>query len=259
MGLHVVEQLVVDALGGAPQRELPERREVAGRKEMLQGALGVTRQVDLAFPQPLQQVVGGDIDDLDVVGEVQDGIRHRLAHPDARDLRHDVVEALDVLDVQRRVDVDAGDQEFLDVLVTLRVAAARGVGMGQFVDEGDAGMAGDEGVQVHLVEQAALVRDRPARDQLEAFDEGLGFGAAVGLDDAGHDVHPVPQLGAGRGQHLVGLAHARGGAEEDLEEAAPATLAASFGQQGIGGRAPVAIRGLGHHRSSGFVGHRPSG
>ncbi len=136
MGLHMREELVVDALRGAAQRELPQGREIAGREEVLQGALGLMGQVDLALAQALQEVVGRDVDDLDVVGLIEDRVRHRLAHPDARDLGHHVVEALDVLDVQGRVDVDAGRQHLLDVLVALRVAAARRIGVGEFVDRG---------------------------------------------------------------------------------------------------------------------------
>ena len=54
---------------------------------------------------------------------------------------------------------------------------------------------------------------------VEAVEQGLGLLAAVGLDDADDDVDPVARLGAGRLQHLVGLADAGGGADEDLQPA----------------------------------------
>ena len=72
MRLHVREQLLVDALGGAPQRELAQRRQVAGREVMLERALGLLGDVDLAFFQALDQVVGREIDELDGVGAVED-------------------------------------------------------------------------------------------------------------------------------------------------------------------------------------------
>ena len=40
-----------------------------------------------------------------------------------------------MLDVDGGVDVDAGAQEFLDILIPLGVAAARRVGVGELVDE----------------------------------------------------------------------------------------------------------------------------
>ena len=77
---------------------------------MLERALGLPGNVDLAFPQPLNQVIGREIDQLDAVGAVEHRIRHGLAHPHMGDLRDHVVEALDVLDVDCRVDVDAAGQ-----------------------------------------------------------------------------------------------------------------------------------------------------
>ena len=41
VGLHLVEQLLVDALGGAAQGKLAQRRQIGGREEMFQRALGL--------------------------------------------------------------------------------------------------------------------------------------------------------------------------------------------------------------------------
>ena len=72
MGLHVREQLLVDALGGAAQRQLAQRRQVAGREVVLERALGLLGDVDLALLQALDQVVGREVDQLDGVGAVED-------------------------------------------------------------------------------------------------------------------------------------------------------------------------------------------
>jgi hypothetical protein len=74
-----------------------------------------------------------------------------------RDLRDHIVEALDVLDIDRGVDVDAMIEQFLDVEVALGMAAAGCVGVGELVDQRDLRMAGDEGVEVHLLERLASV------------------------------------------------------------------------------------------------------
>jgi len=52
-------------------------------------------------------------------------------------LLNDVVEGLDVLDVDRRDDVNPGLQKLLNVLPTLLITGPGGVGVGKFVDEGD--------------------------------------------------------------------------------------------------------------------------
>ena len=47
--LHLVEQLLVDPLGGAPQGEFAQRRQIRRREEMFERALGLPRDVDLSF------------------------------------------------------------------------------------------------------------------------------------------------------------------------------------------------------------------
>jgi hypothetical protein len=100
-------------------------------------ALGLVRHVSLAVLQSLDQVVRIQIDQLDVVGLVDDRIRHRLAHADAGDARDDVVQTFDVLDIERGVDIDAGRDQFIDIHVAFRMPAARRVGVREFVDDRD--------------------------------------------------------------------------------------------------------------------------
>ena len=132
---QVVDHLAVDPLGGAAQGEFAQRGEVAGLEEAVCGAPGVLRQVDAPLAEPRDQFGRRDVDDDDVVGFLQHRVGHRLAHDDAGDARDDVRQPFEMLDVDRGPDVDAGAQQFLDVLVALGVAAVRGVRMGQFVDD----------------------------------------------------------------------------------------------------------------------------
>ena len=50
------------------------------------GPLGLLGDVDLALAQPLEQVVGRQVDQLDLVGLLEDRVGHRLADDDAGDL-----------------------------------------------------------------------------------------------------------------------------------------------------------------------------
>ena len=121
----VAAHLRLDALGGAAQRELAQRDEVALAEEVLDGARRLLRDVDLALVQALEQLVDGQVDDAHLVRLVEDRVGHRLADDDAGDLRDHVVEALEVLHVERREDVDARVEQLLDVLPALEVARAR--------------------------------------------------------------------------------------------------------------------------------------
>ena len=224
VGLHVADHLLVDPLRRAAQREFAQRGQVAGREVVADGALGLVRHIDLAVLQALDQVVRRQVDQLDVVGLVDDRIRHGLAHADAGDLRDDVVQAFDVLDVERGVDVDAGGDQLLDIHVALGMAAARRVGVRQLIDQRELRAARQEGVEIHLLQRAPVVLDAPARDDLQAVEQCLGFLAPVRLDHADDDIDAFLHARAGGGEHLVGLADARRRAEEDLQAAARALL-----------------------------------
>ena len=86
-----------------------------------------TRAAGYTFPalQPLDQRGRREVDEHDLVGLREHRVRERLAHAHAGQLRHLVVERLEVLDVDGRVDVDAGVQHVGDVLVALARARAR--------------------------------------------------------------------------------------------------------------------------------------
>ena len=127
----------------------------------------------------------------------------------------DVVEGLEVLDVDGGDHVDPGGQEGVDVLPALGVAGAGDVGVGQFVDEGDVGVAGQDGVQVHLLEAGAPVVEDLAGDDLEVGQLGGGVGPAVGLHEPDHDVGVTITAPASLVQHGVRLAHPRGRPQVD--------------------------------------------
>lgn len=93
-----------------------------------------------------------------------------------------------VLDVDRGHDVDAGVEQFVDVLPALGVAAAGDVGVGVLVDERDVGRAGEDGVEIHLGEGGTAVLDRASRDRLEVTDLLRGGLAVVRLEEPDDDV-----------------------------------------------------------------------
>lgn len=64
-----------------------------------------------------------------------------------------------MLDVQRRIDVDAAIEQFFDVEIALRMAAALCIGVGEFVDQHEIRPAGEDAVEVHFLERPALVAD----------------------------------------------------------------------------------------------------
>ncbi len=138
-----------------------------------------------------------------------------------------------MLDIHRRIDVDAVRQQLLDVEIALGMAAARHVGMGEFVDKGNLRPPGDQRIEIHLLERLLLVGKPPARQHFEPAEQRFGLGSPVGFDDADDDVGAGLLPGVGALQHLVGLADAGRGANEDLEPARMALLAPGRFQEGF--------------------------
>ena len=217
--LHLRQQLLVNAFGGPPQGQFAQRRQIGRREELLEGPRRLIGDVDLALLEALNQVLGREVDEFHGIGAGKDGVGHRLAHPDVGDLRHHIVETLHMLNVDGGVDVDAVVQQLEYVLITLGVATAGRVGMGQFVDDREPGMTRDQPVEVHVVKPLALVLDAATRKHGKALDEGLRFLATVRLDNADDDVDAVRFLGLRGLQHGIGLADPWCGADKNSEPA----------------------------------------
>ncbi len=159
------------------------------RKYDVSEASIVLRLVDVAVRHPAPQRVGGHVDELDLVGGAHHLVRDRLALADAGDPLHLVVERLEVLDVDGGDHVDAGGAQLLDVLGALLVPAARHVGVRQLVDQHHRRPAGQDRVDVHLGERRCRGSSTSRRGTTSSPVElGLGLRAAVGLDEADHDV-----------------------------------------------------------------------
>ena len=185
---------------------------------MIDGLAGLLRDVDLAGLQPLEQLVGRQVHELDLVGSLEDRIRHRLANAHVGDLGDDVVQALDVLDVERGVDVDAALEQFQDVLPPLLVAAAWRVGVRQLVERGaPSGRRASARSRSNSAEGGPAVGDLTARQDLEPLEQRRRLRTSVRLDAADHHVDALRLQAQGGLQHREGLADPGRVAEEDLQ------------------------------------------
>ena len=204
---------------------------------MLGCALGLYGPVDLAFVQAAQQVVGRQVDQHHFVGIVQHVVRHRFPDAHAGDAADHVVQAFQVLHVDRGVDVDAGCQQLLDVLPALGMARSGGIAVGQLVDQQHRRAAQQRGIEVEfgegcirrgvgcgrvrcLCRAAVRRRDGAARQHFEPADLRQRFGASVRFDQPDHHIDLLLPQPPCRAQHRVGLADTGRSAEKDLELAA---------------------------------------
>ena len=242
---QLLDHLVVDPRRGAAQRDLAQRREVAQGEELLLREPRRLGHIDLAVLEALDQLLGGEIDQHDVVGVAQHDVGHGFAHGDAGDARDDVGEAVEVLDVERRPDVDARVEQFFDILPALGMAAVGRVGVGELVDDDQLGPAAQRAVEIELLDLAALPAHDAARQDFETVRQRFGLGARMGLDQADDDVDALLAQQLRALQHGVGLADAGRGAEEHQQAAAPILLGQRQQRVGIGSAFGISVVGQG--------------
>jgi len=227
----------IDPRGGSLHGQLAQRGEVGRREKGVDGRTRLLGHVHLAIAQAFEQLARRQVDQLDLVGFLQHPVRHRLAHLHASDIAHAVIEAFQVLHVDRGVDVDTGSEQLLHILPALGVAAAGGVAVRQLVDQRQFGRVGEQTVEVHLAEFQTAIRQAQRWLLWQPQQQRLGLAAAVTFHHPGAQQHALAQLCVSSLEHGVGLAHARRRAEEHLE---PATsLAGQVGEQRFGAQAVV--------------------
>ena len=232
----VLQHLIVDAVGGSPQRQFAQRNQVTLAKEVANRPFRLLRQVDLALLEPLQEFVRRQIDQHHFVGGIEHLVGDGLPDADAGDAGDHVVERLQVLHVDRRVDIDAGREQFLDILPALRVPRAGNVRVRQLIHQNQGRLARQRCIEIEFQQPPVAVMNFLRRQPLETIGHDFGFDATVSLDDADDDVDVLQQLLACRRQHGEGLADAGRGAEEDLQLASrrPRFLRLETGEQFVG-------------------------
>ena len=220
------QKLVVNRLGRAAQGQFAQGRQILDPEEVLGRHPRRLGHIDLALGQTRPQVLGRDVDDLDVVGAGQDAVGNGLALAHAGNAQDDVGQALQMLDVQRGPDVDPGVAQLLHVLPPLGMARTGRVGMGVFVHQQQFGPPRQGAVQIELHQGAVAVFDGRAWHDVQPAQQAHRLLAAVGLDHADDDIQPLGLSAARGAQHLVGLAHAGRHAQKHLQ---PPALAARNG------------------------------
>ncbi|PMQ15627.1 hypothetical protein JaAD80_14745 [Janthinobacterium sp. AD80] len=219
--LHAVSlHVVLHAVRGAAQGQFAQGDQVTLAEKILRSPLGLQRLVHLALFQAAHQFVGWDIDQHHFIGPVEHRVGQGLCHAHARDPAHHVVQAFQVLHVDGGQHVDAGGQQFLDILPALRMARAGHVRMGQFIHQYQRRRATQGLVQIELEQRLAPVLDGFQRQHGQAVKQGRRILAPVRFHHAHQQILAIGQQFSGGGQHRIGLADACRSAEINAQPAA---------------------------------------
>ncbi len=167
--------LLVDPLGGSPESHFAQCDQIPLAEEILERLLRLLRHVDFAVFQTLQQVIGGEIDQLDIIGLFKHRVRHRFTHPHSSDLSHHIVQTFQMLHIDGRIDVDARLQQFLHVLPSFRMPGTRGIRVGQFVHENELRTTGERGIEIEFPQGRSTMLDQHVAAESSALPAGLPF------------------------------------------------------------------------------------
>src|ERR1700751_2675349 len=137
--------------------------------------------IDLALGQAFEELVGRKINQYNLIGILEYPIGDGFADPNASDLLDNVVEAFQMLDVEGGPDVDAGGEQFLNVLPSLWMTTPGYIGVGKFINQEQARMSCQGGIKVEFIDDQVAIDDRFAGEDLEACKQRLGFLPAMRL------------------------------------------------------------------------------
>ena len=207
----------VQTIRRAPQGDFAQGRQVFQGKEMAQSPLRLVAFIYLAGLQPGDQVGRLDVHQFHLLGGIKHAIRNPFAHRDMGDGGHQIVQGLQMLDIDGGVYVDSSPQQFFDVLVSLRVPAARRVAVRQFVHQKQLGFAFKGGVQIEFLQRDAFIDHFLTRELLQTVQQRQGVWAGMTLHVPDRHVDAVFACLMGGLQHGVCFAHAGGIAKKYFE------------------------------------------
>lgn len=215
-----IRHLIVDAVSSAAQGQFAQGSQVGRREEVLRRTPRRLGNIDLAFVEARKQLVRSDVDKDHVVGQLQHLVWHRFAYGDAGDPRHDIGQAFQMLDVERRPDMDTRIEQLFRILPALRMPAFGRIAMGEFVEDQEFGTAHQSPIQIELLQLASAIFEQTARQHLQPLQEARRLAAPMRLDKADHHIDAFVRQTPRALQHGEGLADARCRAEKDLEASA---------------------------------------
>src|SRR5262249_31338066 len=160
-----------------------ESGEIAFSEKIFRRGDGAIREIHLALRQAGAELLGSEINEHDLVGRIENRIGNGFPNDDAGDLLNGVATAFDMLDVDGRENVDAGVEQFEDILVAFRVQRSGRVGVRQLIDYRNLRTPEQNRVEVQFSEsRAAIFQLSPGHDR-QTFKQSFGLDTAMGFDN----------------------------------------------------------------------------
>ena len=211
----------VDSPSRLTQREFAQGRQVGLLKEALDRSLSLLGDVDLAPFESPQQFFRCDVHQFEIVGQVEHPVGDCLPHGDAGNLSDHIVEAFDVLDIERRPDINPGFEQLFNILPALFVTTSVSVRVGEFIHKEQVGTASQGRIDRKLPQSDAAIRGFSQGECFEPGQQGLRLHPSVWFDIPDDDIPSLAFRSLGVLQHQVRLADSRSIPKEHLERTTP--------------------------------------
>ena len=104
---HGLAHVLSHLFGCDAQRDLSKRGQIFLAEKMVGRRGGAFAQIDFAVGQPLAQILGGDVHQLQIVGPIQHGIRYGFPDGCPDNLSDHIHAAFDMLNIECGINVDA--------------------------------------------------------------------------------------------------------------------------------------------------------
>ena len=186
------EQLLFRLVGEEPESELTKRDEVLGSEEVVESLWNHLRCVDFTVEQSSTELLGRGVDQLYLVGSAHHRIRHTFVHRRSRQVFNCIRNALEVLNVDCRNDVDPRLKKFEHLLPALLVFPRAGHDrVRELINKGEPWLSQENCVEIHLLKAHASIGNLAVRDDLKPIEQRFSGWPAVTLGIADHDVDSV--------------------------------------------------------------------
>ena len=202
------------------QCKFAKRNEISGAEEMRQGALRAIDWVDVAAFHAFLQRLWCQIRQNNFIDALHHPVRNGFAYLHTCDLLYRRPHTFHVLHIHRREYIDLDVQQLDDIFITFHVLAALDVRVGEFVDDSHSRLPRKNAVDIHFIEDRALVFQLARRDPFEFARQFCGRLAAVSLHYSDHNIFAAAGPPNRLAEHAVGLPYSGRVPEEEFENAA---------------------------------------
>ena len=159
----------------------------------------------MSIHQPLSEPLGLQVDKLHLICLVKYPVRNALRHRSAQDGKDRVLNALNVVNVQGRIDVNSRLPQLLNVLIALHMAAGIRIPVGQILNHNQLRVPLEAGIQVDFIRYVPIPGHFFTWQYLKCLCQCRGFGPlGIGEYANGH-VQPCLFGLSGRFQHGIAL------------------------------------------------------